>query len=182
VRSNAVALYNCISAARNTKAKIELLSGIGPKMIYGLKTTYSRAFFDFVLNDLNLTEFIRRLGSKRLILSTLNSADVIKAPGGFTQQCMLKGINLEAITTAVYYWHCEAERVDLHCALNIRDLPMLLKNATHMYTLDLSPSYDYGAVECWYEELFNRTYRQPMRGISELDKSIYTELPHVFTK
>ena len=66
------------------------------------------------------------------------------------------------------------------CVLGIEDLPVNLMKAKNLYAHEMQPSEDFGAVDCWYEELFNRTYRQPERGISALDKKFYTELPHVF--
>ena len=75
---------------------------------WSYQESYSRAFIDFLLNDLNTTEFLQRVKHAKMpteyfpndavILSTLNSADAVDAPGGFTQQCMRKGHNLGAIT------------------------------------------------------------------------------------
>uniref|UniRef100_A0A915DFT7 Spondin-1 n=1 Tax=Ditylenchus dipsaci TaxID=166011 RepID=A0A915DFT7_9BILA len=39
------------------------------------------------------------------------------------------------------------------------------------------PESDFGAVDCWYEELFNRTYNQ--RGLHRLNSTTYTQMPNV---
>ncbi|KAH7695828.1 hypothetical protein AAVH_37108 [Aphelenchoides avenae] len=40
------------------------------------------------------------------------------------------------------------------------------------------PSFDFGAVDCWYETLFNRTYVEP-RSLQRLDANAYLSLVHV---
>ena len=77
--------------------KIDLLSG------KPYDSSLSRAFVEFILDELNLTEFTRRMelteyGADEALLNTLNAVDAIDAPGGFTQQCQRNGIGHGHIT------------------------------------------------------------------------------------
>ena len=75
---------------------------------------------------------------------------------------------------------CEEEQKRGHwCVLGMQDLPGKLKNSPYLYIQLLDPKYDFGAIDCWYEELFNRTYLQPERGTKMLEEKFYTQMPHV---
>jgi hypothetical protein len=43
------------------------------------------------------------------------------------------------------------------------------------------PTFDFGALTCWYERLFNRTYLEEPTA-EKLDKNVYLSLRHVSLK
>uniref|UniRef100_A0A914DE79 Uncharacterized protein n=1 Tax=Acrobeloides nanus TaxID=290746 RepID=A0A914DE79_9BILA len=42
----------------------------------------------------------------------------------------------------------------------------------------IMPDFDFGAVTCWYEKMFNRTYLE-VPTAEKLDKTYYLSLPYV---
>lgn len=58
---------------------------------------------EFMLNELNLTELIRRIelkdfGIDEILIPTLHAADALASPGGFTHYCYNKGSQAKHIT------------------------------------------------------------------------------------
>lgn len=80
---------------------------------------------------------------------------------------------------AYYRTACEDQPEQYNCVLGLKELPIYVKNSTFLYANKMVSSFDFGAIDCWYEELFKRTYQQPERGIRELNKQFYTDIPHV---
>ena len=63
----------------------------------------SRAAVDFLVAELNVDGFIRELekaeyGMDEDFLSTLNSNDAVRLPGGFTTRCIERGVQVSSIT------------------------------------------------------------------------------------
>ena len=92
-----------ITASRNKFGKNGFPPKIDPFSWGTPESTLSRAFADFISHDLNLTKFHHLMeltsgyGADGVTINTLNSADALDAPGGFTQKCLSK-INLDHIT------------------------------------------------------------------------------------
>lgn len=75
-----------------------------------VQVSVTRAFVDFILKELNLNPMINKIqesasvidgfdmNKDELLLGTLNSADVLRAPGGFTQHCLSQGIETPSLT------------------------------------------------------------------------------------
>jgi hypothetical protein len=68
----------------------------------------SRAAIDFILKNMNLNEFMDKLGNDpdsiypstqdELMMGTLNAMQELNIPGGFTQHCLKKGIEVRSFT------------------------------------------------------------------------------------
>jgi hypothetical protein len=58
-----------------------------------VQVSVSRAMVDFMLNDLDLTGLMQNIeiktyGIDELLMGSLNAADAVDAPGGFTEYCL----------------------------------------------------------------------------------------------
>ena len=59
----------------------------------------------------------------------------------------------------------------------IEDLDRLTK-FPEIFVNKIMPDFDFGAVTCWYEKMFNRTYLEEPT-MEKLNKNYYLSLPHV---
>uniref|UniRef100_A0A183BYU6 COR domain-containing protein n=1 Tax=Globodera pallida TaxID=36090 RepID=A0A183BYU6_GLOPA len=137
----------------NNSTKMTELSSQNISLSKGsVAATLSRPMVEYVMRELNLTELLKRLnevgfGRDELLFPTLNSADIIEAPGGASQICIEKGQQVEQMTRAVVWAQYAKECTSNYlrhsvCVLGMEDLaPNLLR-----------------ALVCWYESLFNRRY------------------------
>ena len=63
------------------------------------------------------------------------------------------------------------------CVLGIEDIPRL-RNFPQLFINKMMPEYDFGAITCWYEYMFNRSHLDtPMS--SRINPLLYLSLPHV---
>lgn len=77
-----------------------------PKLIFAkgyVESSLSRSMVEFMLNELNLTELMKRIEQKNfgideLLIPTLHASDAISIPGGFTHECINKNIRVTHIT------------------------------------------------------------------------------------
>ncbi|KAI6209094.1 Beta-1,3-galactosyl-O-glycosyl-glycoprotein beta-1,6-N-acetylglucosaminyltransferase 3 [Aphelenchoides besseyi] len=124
----------------------------------------SRAMIDFMLQELDLRVFIKNLEQKNRygvdeqFMASLNSADAIDAPGGYTRFCYDKKLYHTQATIYVIWKPCK-EGYDRHgvCVFGMEHLQKLLK-LPHLFANKMIPSYDFGAMACWYEEFSRRTH------------------------
>jgi hypothetical protein len=94
--------HQSFSETRNTMK----FNSYEPKLVFSkgyVESTLSRPMVDFMLNELNLTELMRRIemkgfGVDEIMIPTLDAADAIAAPGGFTHHCFAKNVEVKHIT------------------------------------------------------------------------------------
>lgn len=67
------------------------------------------------------------------------------------------------------------------CIFGIEDLAKL-STLPHLYVNKMMPEFDFGAIVCWYEELFRHTYYNDKNSDLKINKKFYTELTHVSLK
>uniref|UniRef100_A0A914DNM5 Uncharacterized protein n=1 Tax=Acrobeloides nanus TaxID=290746 RepID=A0A914DNM5_9BILA len=144
---------------------------------------------DFMLLELNLTTFMYQLeanpfGIDEIMVPTLQVTDELNVPGGFTHACLDKGIDVAHITRKSIWelrsdpYRCPTKKFrHLICMFGIEDLDRLTKS-TELFVNKIMPEFDFGAVICWYEKMFNRTYLEEPTA-EKLDKNYYLSLPHV---
>lgn len=68
-----------------------------------MESSYTREFVDYILNVLDLDEFKRRVevqgyGTDETMFPTLNAADALAVPGGFTHACINRGFATRCVT------------------------------------------------------------------------------------
>ncbi|KAL3107530.1 hypothetical protein niasHT_014247 [Heterodera trifolii] len=153
--------------------------------------TLSRHMVEYVLNELDLTEMLRRLnqvefGRDEYLFPTLNSVDFIGAPGGASQICIEKRQQVEQFTRAVVWINYSADecasRFKRHgvCVFGMEDLGTNFIRWPHIYANKFVPEFDLGASVCWYEALYNRTqFNSREEQLAMLDKEFYLQLPNV---
>ncbi|KAL3072107.1 hypothetical protein niasHS_016282 [Heterodera schachtii] len=171
------------------------MAAFGSKKIVMTKgnvaATLSRQMVEYVLNELDLTEMLRRLnqvefGRDEYLFPTLNSVDFIGAPGGASQICIEKRQQVEQFTRAVVWVNYSqdecASRFMRHgiCVFGMEDLGINFIRWPHMYANKFLPEFDLGASVCWYEALYNRTqFNSREEQLAMLDKQFYLQLPNV---
>ncbi|KAI6170487.1 hypothetical protein M3Y97_01149600 [Aphelenchoides bicaudatus] len=149
----------------------------------------SRKSIDFIFDKLDLTKTLKQLNnnmgtmSDEILFSALNSNDNIKLPGGFTQKCANKIGTSVAMTRFNIWWQMSPKFCDskIHrhnlCIFGLEDLRSNLVDNPFFFANKMIPEYDFGAIVCWNEKLFNRTHFD--RGVQRLNKKLYVKLPHV---
>ncbi|KAI6203752.1 Beta-1,3-galactosyl-O-glycosyl-glycoprotein beta-1,6-N-acetylglucosaminyltransferase 3 [Aphelenchoides besseyi] len=90
--------FEALKLFKNDTRNKNPFNGYDPKLIF-----FKRAMVDFMINELNLTELVRRIelksfGIDELMIPTLHAADAIAAPGGFTHHCLEQNIAVQHIT------------------------------------------------------------------------------------
>ncbi|KAI6198860.1 Beta-1,3-galactosyl-O-glycosyl-glycoprotein beta-1,6-N-acetylglucosaminyltransferase 3 [Aphelenchoides besseyi] len=144
----------------------------------------SRDMIDFMLEELDLRGVMKNFewktfGVDEQFMGSLNSADAIDAPGGYTRHCYEKGI-FHAQMTIFVMWSHESCNPGFfrhyNCIFGVEQLKML-STVPQLFGNKIMPSYDFGAAVCWYEELLRRTHVD--RGLHRLNSDVYLSLPHV---
>ncbi|KAL3094620.1 hypothetical protein niasHT_023934 [Heterodera trifolii] len=183
-RNSAVAAS---ASAHGFPAYLELAKG-------GFHASLTRAMVQFIRLQLNLTEFVRRMnligyGRDEIMLITLHSADQLNAPGGFTQTCFRQknGRDTRFLTREAlwaphtfcpsYKWRHSV------CIFGVEDLAPLAK-FPHLFFNKFWPAFDFGALLCVYERLFNMTHlhtcgEQLDKMAPVVNKSFVQQLPNV---
>ena len=154
-----------------------------------VQISISHEAVDFVFDELNVDRFIKQLESKsfgvdELFWATLNTDDVVNLPGGFTKKFLTKD-NQTYMTTRFTVWlrdknppiPCRSAYFRRWiCVFGSEDLPDLV-NVHHLYVNKLLSSFDFAAVQCLLEHVYNRTYFPTEDYLFDLEK--YSQLPHV---
>lgn len=76
----------------------------------------------------------------------------------------------------MYECHSKITRHEL-CVFGMEDLYRNLADNPYFFANKMVPEYDFGAIVCWNEMLFNRTHFD--KGLHRLDMGAYVKLPHV---
>ncbi|KAH7718260.1 Protein F26D2.3 a [Aphelenchoides avenae] len=165
------------NASRNANHSLTLTYGLDESAV-------SRAAVEFVVNELNVTKFLQQVntdhGADELVLPTLDSADALGLPGGFTLECIRRNIWVPGVTRYTMWMqpaNC-GNGIMRHnlCVFGTGDLPRLV-NLPHLSVNKLMPEFDFGASVCLHELMFNRTYLN--RTLSRLNHDLYAKLPQV---
>jgi hypothetical protein len=147
-----------------------------------------------MLNELDLSELLRRIeygsnfGLDEILVPTLHASDALQAPGGFTHVCIDKDVPVEHVTRmSLWVYRRDYDCLSGHvrhaiCVLGMEDLGRRLPKLPHLFVNKMMPDFDFRAILCWYEHLFNRTHMPECR-VEEpscgLDENYYRNLPHV---
>lgn len=82
--------------------------GLLPKIVFGKghsQNSLSRQAVDFMLNELNLTKFLNNLegnyGIDEHFIASLQVSEALGLPGGFTDKCLKKDIDIGDVTRLV---------------------------------------------------------------------------------
>ncbi|KAL3092735.1 hypothetical protein niasHS_007944 [Heterodera schachtii] len=171
--------------------------GFSPHLLLSkgyFEISLTRAMVRFIRLELNLTELVRRMnligyGRDEIMLVTLHSADQLNAPGGFTQTCFnQKKAGPTKHLTRETLWAPDTSCPSAHfrhgiCIFGVEDLARLAA-FPHFFFNRFWPAFDFGALLCVYERLFNMTHLHT--GAKQLDKmapvvkkSFVQQLPNV---
>ncbi|KAI6175041.1 hypothetical protein M3Y97_00988000 [Aphelenchoides bicaudatus] len=181
--------FNALNLFQNKTRNDMKFNGYEPTLVFSkgyVESTLSRKMIDFMLNDLNLTELMRRIelkgfGIDEIMIPTLHASDAIAAPGGFTHYCYKSNTNVKHITRKSLWSQegCNSKKMrHAICIYGVEDLVEHISKYPQMFVNKIMPEFDMAAVVCWYERLFNRTYIDPPTT-ERLDPNFYLNLAHV---
>uniref|UniRef100_A0AC34R0A7 Uncharacterized protein n=1 Tax=Panagrolaimus sp. JU765 TaxID=591449 RepID=A0AC34R0A7_9BILA len=114
-------------------------------------------------------------------MGTLNANPELNLPGGFTNACIKQGVGSQAITRYTA-WDINESRCESSlkrhgmCVFGTEDL-LRLRLKYFLFANKMVQDYDFGAVECMAEKIFNLTYNEPYKQYYDYD--FYEELPTV---
>ncbi|KAI6186012.1 Beta-1,3-galactosyl-O-glycosyl-glycoprotein beta-1,6-N-acetylglucosaminyltransferase 3 [Aphelenchoides besseyi] len=144
----------------------------------------SREMVDFLINEINLPNVINNFewkayGVDEQLIGSLNAADAVDVPGGYTRHCYEKGSYSLQITKFMldFDMFCSHDlKRHYVCVIGLEHLG-ILQHRPELFANKMMPNVDYNAIRCWYEELRRRTHLD--RGLHQLHSSVYLNLPHV---
>ncbi|KAI6208501.1 Beta-1,3-galactosyl-O-glycosyl-glycoprotein beta-1,6-N-acetylglucosaminyltransferase 3 [Aphelenchoides besseyi] len=182
--------FEALKLFKNDTRNKKPFNGYDPKLVFSkgyVESTLSRAMVDFMLNELDLTELVRRIelksfGIDELMIPTLHAADAIAAPGGFTHHCLEQNIAVQHITRKSVWSSTEdcytGQMRHAICIFGVEDLKDHIAKFPKLFVNKVMPEFDWAAVVCWYEKLFNRSHIEPPTT-SRLNPAYYLNLAHV---
>ncbi|RCN29618.1 hypothetical protein ANCCAN_24621 [Ancylostoma caninum] len=147
----------------------------------------SRAAVDWMVNTVDLTKLLEqlnipRLGVDEVLLPTLQVSEALDMPGRFTAACVKKG-NVTGFITRVEIWQYQKKELCFSanfrhsvCVFGVEDFPWL-SNQLKLVANKMMPSFDYSAVDCMHELLFNRTHLGQVNN--DLHLFLYESQPYV---
>uniref|UniRef100_A0A915ER96 Uncharacterized protein n=1 Tax=Ditylenchus dipsaci TaxID=166011 RepID=A0A915ER96_9BILA len=121
--------------------------------------------------------------SHDIVLPTLNAAYALALPGGYTHNCLERGEYTQHITR-MSLWYDENKCGSKHmrhaiCVFGMEDLSLWLAHLPHLFANKLLPEFDFGAIDCWYEEMFHRSYLETHNPFTRLNATLYQSMPQV---
>ncbi|KAK5967474.1 Core-2/I-Branching enzyme [Trichostrongylus colubriformis] len=132
-----------------------------------VQASLSRAAADWMVNTVDLTKTFEQLdfnimGVDEVLIPTLQVSDGLDMPGRFTARCVKEGRKMDFITRVASWQYAKDEchsKQYRHgvCIYGVEDLVWLAKSPKLMAN-KMMPSFDYGAIDCMHELMFNRTY------------------------
>ncbi|WKY04216.1 hypothetical protein Q1695_005302 [Nippostrongylus brasiliensis] len=154
-----------------------------------VQASLTRAAVEWLVNTLDLNKTLEQLGEKRklideVLIPMLQVSESLGMPGGFTSQCVEKGSAAVFITRIAKWQHIPESGKSCHskkfrhrvCIFGVEDLHWLAKHQNLMANKMMS-SFDYGAIDCMHELIFNRTHLGQTNP--SLNLTVYKSLPHV---
>ncbi|KAI6185410.1 hypothetical protein M3Y98_00020300 [Aphelenchoides besseyi] len=181
--------FNSLKLFKDPKRNFLTVNGIPPTLGVTrsfVQNTMSREAIDFILEKLNLNLLIELFNAEdwtgdEYLTSTLNSDDNIQLPGGFTRRCKQSGIIIGKTRYNVWIRNktiCDSQLWRHNaCIFGLEDLRPKFVDNPFFIANKLMPSYDFAAITCLHEVVFNRTYHD--RGFYRLNKDEYVKLPQV---
>ncbi|KAE9554780.1 hypothetical protein FO519_001977 [Halicephalobus sp. NKZ332] len=154
-----------------------------------VQVSISREAVNYVFDELNVDVFIKQLelkefGVDELFWATLNTDEVVNLPGGFMRKHLIQN-NQTYMATRFTVWVREKNPLipcrskffrRWVCVFGAEDLPNLI-HLYHLYVNKLLSNFDFAAVTCLLEHVYNQTYF-PI-GNHSLDLKKYSQLPHI---
>ncbi|WKX93410.1 hypothetical protein Q1695_011015 [Nippostrongylus brasiliensis] len=150
-----------------------------------VQTSLSREAVEWI-NHVNLDKLVDQFNSgvecvDEMLISTLQAAENWAMPGHFTSECARREVPYNGITRMVKWSFDESEcrsgflRHNV-CVLGVEDLASISK-LDNILVNKIMPSFDYGAIACMSELLFNRTYLA--QNDAPLNMTYFENLPAV---
>ncbi|VDO69304.1 unnamed protein product [Heligmosomoides polygyrus] len=132
------------------------------------QASLSRAAVEWLVGTVNLTTLLDQInampfGVDEVLMQSLQVSDELDMPGRFTFECLKQGKNTDFITR-MSHWPSGAELCRSRkirkgiCILGLEDLQLLSKYPNVMANKVMLPDFDYGAIDCIHEVIFNRTF------------------------
>ncbi|KAI6223379.1 hypothetical protein M3Y95_00884000 [Aphelenchoides besseyi] len=144
----------------------------------------SRAMIDFILNEINILNVIDKFewevyGVDEQLMASLNNADSVDGPGGYSHHCYDKNfyhVQMTRYVLSVEEYECTSQVRHHNCIFGVEYLHNFY-DVPEMFGNKAMPGFDFGVISCWYEEYFRRTHLD--RGLHRLTSNSYLDLPHV---
>ncbi|CAD5208365.1 unnamed protein product [Bursaphelenchus xylophilus] len=148
----------------------------------------SREAMDYMFNELDLTNLMNQVddgktyGIDEIVFPTLLSMDLLGIPGHYTQKCIDEDVSSGYITRHSN-WGDRGTCSSGHfrhsiCIYGIEDLATHIDPIPAIYVNKLMPDFDFNAVTCWLEVLYNRTFIEKPT-LARLGREYYANLKHV---
>nr|CAD2185396.1 unnamed protein product [Meloidogyne enterolobii] len=143
----------------------------------------SRAFVDFIINELNLEKLLEQLnkaefGVDEHLWQSLSISDNLNAPGGFTEQCYDFGYTTPFITRYALWGSTNCLSGSIRhdvCVFGLEDLTSEnIFNIPHLFINKMMPGYDFGVIKCWHKKLKER---QKIKSERKLNLEYYKNWP-----
>uniref|UniRef100_A0A914LXP2 Uncharacterized protein n=1 Tax=Meloidogyne incognita TaxID=6306 RepID=A0A914LXP2_MELIC len=143
----------------------------------------SRAFVDFIINELNLEKLLEQLnkaefGVDEHLWQSLSISDNLNAPGGFTEQCYVFGYTTPFITRYALWGSTNCLSGSIRhdvCVFGLEDLTSEnIFNIPHLFINKMMPGYDFGVIKCWHKKLKER---QKIKSERKLNLEYYKNWP-----
>uniref|UniRef100_A0A914HTU1 Uncharacterized protein n=1 Tax=Globodera rostochiensis TaxID=31243 RepID=A0A914HTU1_GLORO len=172
--------FDAIGLFRNASRNLLDVEGFPPKLVFSkgyMESSLSRKMAEFIVYELDLTETVRRLesgdfGIDEILVPTLHAADALRAPGGFTRDCLERKGGPFRVQHITRQWRFRGDWME--------DLADKMAVWPHLFANKLMPQFDFGALLCWWEKMHQRAYIETrQRSLSRLNSAFYADLPHV---
>ncbi|CAB3411061.1 unnamed protein product [Caenorhabditis bovis] len=150
------------------------------------QASFSRDAVDWMVRKMDMSTFINNLntgpfGVDEQFGETLQASDFLEMPGHFTDECLKQG-KLTDFVTRMSHWRGRASDCASNnlrhaiCVLGVEDLPTVARYPNLMFN-KMMPSFDYAAIDCVGELLYNRTVLK--QNDIPLDKNYYENMVNV---
>ncbi|KAK5967473.1 Core-2/I-Branching enzyme [Trichostrongylus colubriformis] len=151
-----------------------------------VQASLTRSAVEWMVNTVDLTKIFEQLdfdlmGVDEVLIPTLQVSDGLDMPGRFTARCVKEGRIMDFITRVTSWQFTTDECRSMHyrhfvCIYGVEDLVWVSKSPKLMAN-KMMPSFDYGAIDCMHELMFNRTYL--VQGDQKWNMTLYENLPGV---
>uniref|UniRef100_A0A915EVZ2 Uncharacterized protein n=1 Tax=Ditylenchus dipsaci TaxID=166011 RepID=A0A915EVZ2_9BILA len=172
--------FEALRMFRNASKYDDVFNGVIPRLLFAkgyLQASFSRRAVNYMLNDPDLvTELINReekqgFGNDEIVLPTLNAADALALPGGYTHNCLERGeyTSTSLGSTIKLVLECGSKHMrHAICVWHGRSDPLVGTSATPLCQ-QIAAKFDFGAIDCWYEEMFHRSYLETHNPFTRLN-------------
>lgn len=151
------------------------------------QSSMSHAAVEWMVRTANLDKFIEQMNSggfgvDEQFMESFQVSDFLGMPGHFTDACLKEKKNTEFVTRMSRWVYGSSEKCGTKtvrhaiCLLGVEDLPSIATFPNLMFN-KMMPDFDYGAVDCIGELIFNRTVHRRVDHI--LETSYYANMVNV---